>query len=75
MQPDIEEMNPSFFEITVAMALIISQEKKWILPLWKLGWEEDWTVQILSLLNYLIITNISWDHMNVLGDTIGEDRI
>ncbi len=70
MQSEIEEMNPSFFEITVAMAFDYFAKEKVDLAVVEvgLGGRLDSTNIITPEIS--VITNISWDHMNVLGDTI-----
>ena len=70
MQSEIEELNPSFFEITVAMAFDFFAKEKVDIAIVEvgLGGRLDSTNIITPELS--IITNISWDHMNVLGDTL-----
>lgn len=70
MQPDIEELNPSFFEITVAMAFDFFAREKVDIAIVEvgLGGRLDSTNIVTPELS--IITNIGWDHMNVLGDSL-----
>ena len=70
MQSEIEELNPSFFEITVAMAFDFFAKERVDIAIVEvgLGGRLDSTNIITPELS--IITNISWDHMNVLGDTL-----
>ncbi|MBC7826296.1 MAG: bifunctional folylpolyglutamate synthase/dihydrofolate synthase [Chitinophagaceae bacterium] len=70
MQAEVEEMNPSFFEITVAMAFDYFAKEKVDIAIVEvgLGGRLDSTNIITPELS--VITNISWDHMNVLGDTL-----
>ena len=70
MQPEIEELNPSFFEITVAMAFDFFARENVDIAIVEvgLGGRLDSTNIITPELS--VITNISWDHMNVLGDTL-----
>lgn len=70
IRPAIEEIKPSFFEITVAMAFdYFSHEKVDIAVIETgLGGRLDSTNVITPLLS--VITNISWDHKDVLGDTL-----
>jgi dihydrofolate synthase/folylpolyglutamate synthase len=70
MQSDIEELNPSFFEITVAMAFDYFAKEKVDIAIIEvgLGGRLDSTNIITPELS--VITNISWDHMNVLGDSL-----
>jgi len=70
IKPLIEEINPSFFEITVAMAFSWFAQQKVDIAVIEvgLGGRLDSTNIITPELS--IITNISYDHMNILGDTI-----
>lgn len=67
---DFEEIAPSFFEMTVALAFdVFSKEKVDIAVIEVgLGGRLDSTNVITPLLS--IITNIGWDHMNMLGNTL-----
>jgi dihydrofolate synthase/folylpolyglutamate synthase len=70
IKPLVERLSPSFFEITVAMAFeyfVLQQVDIAIIEV-GLGGRLDSTNIITPELS--IITNISWDHMNMLGDTI-----
>lgn len=66
----IERINPSFFEITVAMAFDYFKLQKTDVAVIEvgLGGRLDSTNIITPELS--IITNIGWDHMNILGDTL-----
>ncbi len=70
MKPLIEEISPSFFEITVAMAFqyFVEQEVDIAIIEVGLGGRLDSTNIITPELS--VITNISYDHMNILGDTL-----
>lgn len=70
IQPLVEEINPSFFEITVAMAFdyFAKQEIEVAIIETGLGGRLDSTNIITPELS--VITNIGWDHMNLLGDTL-----
>ncbi len=70
IQPLIEEIEPSFFEITVAMAFDYFAKNKVDIAVIEvgLGGRLDSTNIITPELS--IITNIGWDHMNMLGDTL-----
>ena len=70
MQQDIEELNPSFFEITVAMAFDFFAKEKVDIAIVEvgLGGRLDSTNIVTPELS--VITNIGWDHMNILGDTL-----
>lgn len=72
IKPAIEEIQPSFFEITVAMAFeyfALQQVDITIIEV-GLGGRLDSTNVITPELS--IITNIGWDHMNMLGNTLEE---
>ncbi len=68
--PQIEKLNPSFFEITVAMAFdyFANQEVDIAVIETGLGGRLDSTNVIQPDIS--IITNIGYDHMNILGDTL-----
>lgn len=68
----IEEIQPSFFEITVAMAFaaFAEQEVDYAVIETGLGGRLDSTNVITPILS--IITNISYDHMDILGHTLPE---
>jgi dihydrofolate synthase/folylpolyglutamate synthase len=70
IKPLIEEIEPSFFEITVAMAFSWFAEQKVDIAVIEvgLGGRLDSTNIITPELS--IITNIGMDHMNMLGDTL-----
>ena len=69
LKPLIEEIEPSFFEITVAMAFLFFAEQKVDIAMIEvgLGGRLDSTNIITPDLS--VITNIGYDHMNILGDT------
>jgi dihydrofolate synthase/folylpolyglutamate synthase len=68
--PVIESVQPSFFEITVALAFSYFAEKKIDIAVIEagLGGRLDSTNVIRPEL--AVITNIGWDHMNILGDSL-----
>jgi dihydrofolate synthase / folylpolyglutamate synthase len=70
VQPLIDEIEPSFFEITVAMAFEYFKKEKVDIAVIEvgLGGRLDSTNIITPQLS--IITNIGWDHMNLLGDSL-----
>lgn len=70
IQPIIDEIDPSFFEITVAMAFeyFVQQNVDIAVLEVGLGGRLDSTNVVTPELS--IITNIGRDHMNLLGDTI-----
>lgn len=70
MQPMIEKTEPSFFELTVAMAFDHFASEKVDVAVIEtgLGGRLDSTNIITPVLS--VITNIGWDHMNMLGNTL-----
>jgi dihydrofolate synthase/folylpolyglutamate synthase len=70
IQPLIEDINPSFFEITVGMAFDYFAKEKVDIAIIEtgLGGRLDSTNIITPLIS--VITNIGMDHMNILGDTL-----
>lgn len=72
MKPIIAEVQPSFFELTVAMAFEYFAQRKVDVAVIEvgLGGRLDSTNVITPVLS--VITNISFDHMQFLGDTLPE---
>lgn len=72
IQPMIQKIQPSFFEITVAMAFEYFALQKVDIAIIEvgLGGRLDSTNIISPELS--IITNIGWDHMNLLGNSLEE---
>ncbi|AEV98442.1 dihydrofolate synthase [Niastella koreensis] len=70
IQPVIDEIEPSFFEITVAMAFeyFVQQGVDIAVIETGLGGRLDSTNVVIPEVS--VITNIGWDHMNLLGDTL-----
>ncbi|HEX6192035.1 MAG TPA: folylpolyglutamate synthase/dihydrofolate synthase family protein [Chitinophagaceae bacterium] len=70
IQPMINKLEPSFFEITVAMAFDFFAHEKVDIAIIEtgLGGRLDSTNIITPVLS--IITNIGWDHMNILGNSL-----
>jgi dihydrofolate synthase / folylpolyglutamate synthase len=68
--PWYDEIEPSFFEITVAMAFEHFAEEQVDIAVIEtgLGGRLDSTNIIDPEIS--VITNIGWDHMNILGDTL-----
>ena len=68
-RPGFDEIAPSFFEMTVALAFDVFAKEQVDIAVIEtgLGGRLDSTNVITPLLS--IITNIGWDHMNLLGDT------
>lgn len=71
-KPLVEEVEPSFFELTVAMAFDYFAREQVDLAIIEvgLGGRLDSTNIISPLVS--VITNIGYDHMDVLGDTLPE---
>lgn len=70
IKPVIDEIDPSFFEISVVMAFdyFAQQDVDIAVIETGLGGRLDSTNIITPELS--VITNIGWDHMNLLGDTL-----
>ena len=70
IQPAIDEIEPSFFEITVAMAFeyFVREQVDIAVIETGLGGRLDSTNIITPEVS--VITNIGWDHMNLLGDSL-----
>jgi len=70
IQPQIELLDPSFFEVTVAMAFDFFASENVDIAIIEtgLGGRLDSTNIITPEVS--VITNIGWDHMNLLGDTL-----
>ncbi|HBB57949.1 MAG TPA: dihydrofolate synthase, partial [Chitinophagaceae bacterium] len=68
--PHIDQIQPSFFEVTVAMAFEYFAIKKVDIAIIEtgMGGRLDSTNVITPLLS--VITNIDWDHMQLLGDSL-----
>jgi dihydrofolate synthase/folylpolyglutamate synthase len=67
---NFDEIRPSFFEMNVALAFDVFAKEKVDIAVVEvgLGGRLDSTNVITPLLS--VITNIGWDHMNILGDTL-----
>lgn len=72
IKPEIERIQPSFFEITVAMAFDYFAKKKVDIAIIEtgLGGRLDSTNIVTPILS--VITNISYDHQHLLGNTLAE---
>jgi len=68
--PFVQQLSPSFFEITVAMAFEYFAREQVDVAIIEvgLGGRLDSTNVITPLIS--VITNISWDHKDLLGDTL-----
>lgn len=70
IQPLIEEIEPSFFEITVAMAFSWFAEQKVDIAVVEVGLGGRLDSTNIIHPELAIITNIGMDHMNMLGNTL-----
>jgi dihydrofolate synthase / folylpolyglutamate synthase len=72
IKPSIDEIRPSFFEITVAMAFDYFARQAVDIAVVEvgLGGRLDSTNVITPLVS--VVTNISWDHKELLGNTLRE---
>lgn len=71
-QQSIEDIEPSFFEITVAMAFAKFAEEEVDIAILEtgMGGRLDSTNVVTPILS--VITNIGYDHMDFLGNTLAE---
>lgn len=69
-QKDFDTIQPSFFEMTVGLAFDVFAREKVDIAIIEtgLGGRLDSTNVITTLLS--VITNIGWDHMDLLGNTL-----
>lgn len=70
MKPLIEEIEPSFFEITVAMAFDFFAKEKVDIAVIEVGLGGRFDSTNIITPELSVITNIGWDHMNILGDSL-----
>ncbi|NCI46034.1 bifunctional folylpolyglutamate synthase/dihydrofolate synthase [Sediminibacterium soli] len=70
MQTLIEEISPSFFEITVAMAFDYFAQQGVDIAVIEVGLGGRFDSTNIITPELSLITNIGWDHMNILGDTL-----
>jgi dihydrofolate synthase/folylpolyglutamate synthase len=70
IKPLIEEIEPSFFEITVAMAFDYFAEQKVDIAVVEVGLGGRFDSTNIITPELSVITNIGWDHMNILGDSL-----
>jgi len=70
IKPMIEEIEPSFFEITVAMAFEYFTEEKIDVAVIETGLGGRFDSTNIITPDLSVITNIGWDHMNILGDSL-----
>ena len=70
IQPLINEIEPSFFEITVAMAFDYFAKQQVDIAVIEVGLGGRFDSTNIITPELSVITNIGWDHMNMLGDTL-----
>ena len=70
IKPLIEEIEPSFFEITVAMAFDYFAEQQVDVAVIEVGLGGRFDSTNIITPELSVITNIGWDHMNILGDSL-----
>ena len=70
IKPLIEDIEPSFFEITVAMAFDYFAEQKVDVAVVEVGLGGRYDSTNIITPDLSVITNIGWDHMNILGDSL-----
>jgi dihydrofolate synthase/folylpolyglutamate synthase len=70
IRPLINELEPSFFEITVAMAFDYFAKQQVDIAVIEVGLGGRFDSTNIITPELSIITNIGWDHMNMLGDTL-----
>ncbi len=70
IKPLIEKIEPSFFEITVAMAFEYFARQKVDVAVIEVGLGGRFDSTNIITPELSIITNIGWDHMNILGDSL-----
>lgn len=68
--PQIEIIQPSFFEITVAMAFDYFVEQKVDVAVIEVGLGGRLDSTNIITPEVSVITNIGWDHKDILGDTL-----
>jgi dihydrofolate synthase/folylpolyglutamate synthase len=70
IKPLIEEIEPSFFEITVAMAFTWFAQQKVEIAVIEVGLGGRLDSTNIITPEVAVITNIGYDHMNILGETL-----
>src|SRR6187402_2368491 len=70
IKPLIEEIEPRFFEITVAMAFDYFDQQKVDIAIIEVGLGGRFDSTNIITPELSVITNIGWDHMNILGDSL-----
>jgi dihydrofolate synthase/folylpolyglutamate synthase len=72
IQPVIDELNPSFFEITVALAFDFFAKENVDIAVIEVGLGGRLDSTNIITPEVSVITNIGWDHMNILGNSLPE---
>jgi dihydrofolate synthase/folylpolyglutamate synthase len=72
IQPLIDKLDPSFFEISVAMAFDYFAQQKIDIAVVEVGLGGRLDSTNIITPEVSVITNIGWDHMNMLGNTLQE---
>jgi len=67
-----EEMEPSFFEIITAMAMVQFRERKVDVAVFEVGMGGRFDATSLVNPDVCTITNVALDHTKALGDTLGK---
>jgi len=70
IKPLIEEIEPSFFEITVAMAFDYFAQQKVDIAIIEVGLGGRFDSTNIITPELSVITNIGYDHMNIPGDSL-----
>lgn len=70
IKPIIEEIEPSFFEITVAMAFEFFAEQKCDVAVIETGLGGRFDSTNIIVPEVSVITNIGWDHVDILGNSL-----
>jgi dihydrofolate synthase / folylpolyglutamate synthase len=70
IRPAMEQIEPSFFEITVAMAFDHFARQQVDIAIIETGLGGRFDSTNIITPEICVITNIGWDHMNILGDTL-----
>src|SRR5690606_12018884 len=71
-QSAIEDIQPSFFEVTVAMAFDYFAKRQVDIAIVEVGLGGRLDSTNIIHPELCVITNIGMDHMNILGDTLEE---
>ncbi|ANE49865.1 bifunctional folylpolyglutamate synthase/dihydrofolate synthase [Flavisolibacter tropicus] len=75
IKPLVDDVQPSFFEITVAMAFSYFAQQKVDVAVIEVGLGGRLDSTNIIHPEVSVITNIGWDHMNILGDTLKQIAI